>query len=293
MSARQERFENPVHTPSCPPEVLWSTRPLRRLVPGVFTPLRWSIWGDPVDRALKRSLHAAGVLRRDQVMADEAPELRLWDAFHGRPAINVSRWRWAGDRLTSGGGGRLERALLGDGAVELPRGRVRVRARLAGAVPLTTRRARQAAWDAAQQTGAWARAGGGEAVRRLEEAVERFEPLVTILGTVALQALRGDSPAGAGELREAREAAWNAVLEIDAVAAAAAAQIGTELAAAGVLGDRSDSQMLLVEELLASRQPTGIATRAAARRAHHEHHLAVELPDTFRGCPVPERAVRG
>src|SRR6185369_6232452 len=74
-------MDDTVHTPACDPAVAWTTINASEALPGVVTPLTWSIYHDPGGRrgpAVERVLRAAG----------GEPELVPGD---GRPHAGVGR----------------------------------------------------------------------------------------------------------------------------------------------------------------------------------------------------------
>jgi phosphohistidine swiveling domain-containing protein len=104
---------NPIHRESCGDDVAWSTINAGEAIPGVVTPLTWSFFGDPTERAMKRMFCDIGVLRPAQVVASERPEDRLWDLFYGRAAANLNTFRWIGDRMPGTSGDAIEEQIFG------------------------------------------------------------------------------------------------------------------------------------------------------------------------------------
>ena len=104
---------NPIHRAACPGGVAWSTINAGEAIPGVVTPMTWSFFGDPTERAMKRMFCDIGVLRPDQVVASERPEDRLWDLFYGRAAANLNTFRWIGDRMPGTSGDAIEEQIFG------------------------------------------------------------------------------------------------------------------------------------------------------------------------------------
>jgi pyruvate,water dikinase len=104
---------NPIHRAACSDGVAWSTINAGEAIPGVVTPMTWSFFGDPTERAMKRMFCDIGVLRPDQVVASERPEDRLWDLFYGRAAANLNTFRWIGDRMPGTSGDAIEEQIFG------------------------------------------------------------------------------------------------------------------------------------------------------------------------------------
>ena len=107
------RTEDPIHCPSCPDEIAFSTINAGEAIPGVVTPLTWSFFGDATDRAMKQTFYGLGVMRPFQVRAGDVPEERLWDVFYGRASANLNLFRWVGDGLPGTSGDAIEEQIFG------------------------------------------------------------------------------------------------------------------------------------------------------------------------------------
>ena len=86
---------NPLH--STPTEqARWSRQIVAEALPGVLTPLNWSIWGYSGERAMRAAHFDAGVLPASQVEPPAAADERAMAIFYGRAAVNIDRLReWA------------------------------------------------------------------------------------------------------------------------------------------------------------------------------------------------------
>jgi pyruvate,water dikinase len=104
---------SPIHRESCPETVAWSTINAGEAIPGVVTPLTWSFFGDAVERAMKQTFCDIGTLARDEVVAEQGPERRLWDVFYGRAAGNLNTFRMLGDRMPGSSGDAVEEQIFG------------------------------------------------------------------------------------------------------------------------------------------------------------------------------------
>ncbi|HEX6388099.1 MAG TPA: PEP-utilizing enzyme [Solirubrobacteraceae bacterium] len=104
---------NPVHCGGCPPHVAWSTINAGEALPGVVTPLTWSLYGDGVERAMRGAFCDLGVLRQSEVTASPRPEDRLWDLFYGRSAANLNTFRSLADRMPGTNGDAIEEQIFG------------------------------------------------------------------------------------------------------------------------------------------------------------------------------------
>jgi phosphohistidine swiveling domain-containing protein len=72
-----------------PEGVRWTTRNYGEALPGVPTPLTWSIWGSGLNFALMDILVRTGCLTQEEVDAVEASGLRTQALFYGQLAGNV------------------------------------------------------------------------------------------------------------------------------------------------------------------------------------------------------------
>jgi pyruvate,water dikinase len=82
----------------------WTTTNVGEAVPGVQTPLGWSIWGPAGEEGLRRAFHTIGALSRSEIGVPPRPEERLFSLFFGRIALHLDLLcQWA-DRVpgTSG-----------------------------------------------------------------------------------------------------------------------------------------------------------------------------------------------
>ena len=82
----------------------WTTTNVGEAVPGLQTPLGWSIWGPAGEAGLRRAFHTIGALSRSEIAVPEHSEDRLFSLFYGRIALHLDLLcRWA-DRVpgTSG-----------------------------------------------------------------------------------------------------------------------------------------------------------------------------------------------
>ena len=71
------------------PGSTWSTTNLSESIPGVPTPLGWSIWYPAGELAVRRTFREIGVLSRREALFPEDPSKRLMGIFHGRAALRV------------------------------------------------------------------------------------------------------------------------------------------------------------------------------------------------------------
>lgn len=103
--------EDPLHGRSRP-DAAWTTTNVGEAVPGVQTPLGWSIWGPAGESGLRRSFHTLGALDRDEVAVPAASEDRLFSAFYGRIALQLTiLCAWA-DRIPGTSGEAMARQIF-------------------------------------------------------------------------------------------------------------------------------------------------------------------------------------
>ncbi|HUR73267.1 MAG TPA: PEP-utilizing enzyme [Sporichthya sp.] len=102
---------DPLHGRSRPGSS-WTTTNVGEAVPGVQTPLGWSIWGPAGEEGLRRSFHTLGALDRKEVAVPSASEDRLFSAFYGRIALQLDLLcAWA-DRIPGTSGEAMARQIF-------------------------------------------------------------------------------------------------------------------------------------------------------------------------------------
>jgi phosphohistidine swiveling domain-containing protein len=96
----------------------WSTTNFGEAIPGVLTPLNWSFWGAPGERAARRAFVAIGAMAAPEAAVPADPRARAFAIFHGRFACKVDFLGDLGDRLPGTSGAAVAEQILG----ELPAG---------------------------------------------------------------------------------------------------------------------------------------------------------------------------
>jgi phosphohistidine swiveling domain-containing protein len=71
------------------PQSTWTTTNVGEAIPGVQTPLGWSVWGDAGEEALRRTFHKVGALDRSEIAVPARTEDRLFSLFYGRIAVHL------------------------------------------------------------------------------------------------------------------------------------------------------------------------------------------------------------
>jgi phosphohistidine swiveling domain-containing protein len=72
-----------------PADATWSTTNLSEAIPGVPSPLNWSIFYPAGELAVRRTFHRIGVLSRREAQWPASPDERLMGIHYGRAAIRV------------------------------------------------------------------------------------------------------------------------------------------------------------------------------------------------------------
>ena len=96
-----------------PPGLYWTTSNFGEAIPGVSTPLNWSLWGPALEGAMRGSVFAIGGMTRAE--RDLPLSLDDWYArsFFGRPAMNIQFLATVGDRMPGTTGQAVVRDLMG------------------------------------------------------------------------------------------------------------------------------------------------------------------------------------
>jgi rifampicin phosphotransferase len=185
---------NPLHEGG-PVDSHWTTTNVGEAMPGVLTPLSWSVWR-PVGRALPELGYALGALsdaeRRDQ----SRPHTQPMRIFFGRAAFQLEFFAMLGDRLPGTTGPEAAKSLLG----RIPEGlRYHPTAKrypcVAWRLPVTFAGVPRRVRAATTETDTWYRRSidsigdldRSETVTLLTEAQDRLVQLVT-LQTIAVVA---------------------------------------------------------------------------------------------------------
>ena len=95
------------------PDEYWSTGNIGEALPGVMTPLSWSLWAPAIEVGTRSGFHALGAARRDEVSLPADPKDRFIQAFYGRGAVNVRFMCKIGDRIPGTSGAAICEQVLG------------------------------------------------------------------------------------------------------------------------------------------------------------------------------------
>jgi pyruvate,water dikinase len=182
MTALQE-FSDPLHQESGP-TTRWTTVNTAEALPGVPTPLCWTLWNHQLERAMRGAFSDIGCLPRAAVRVADRIDDRYSGIFFGRFSANIDQMRAMGDLMPGTSGDAIEEQILGgvaSGAVSRPtRRRYPV---VAAKMPAQALRLpKRLAARRAEIDGWWratvapdAIADGREARRRFQEAVHYYE----------------------------------------------------------------------------------------------------------------------
>lgn len=113
---------DPLHQESGP-STRWTTVNTAEALPGVPTPLGWTMWNHPLERAMRGAFCDIGCLPPSAVRVAERVDDRYSGIFYGRFAANLDQLRAMGDLMPGTSADALEQQLLGgigEGAVSNP-----------------------------------------------------------------------------------------------------------------------------------------------------------------------------
>ncbi len=95
------------------PRLHWTTSIIGEDVPGVATPLCWSLWGPGSEYGARESLYASGALTRAERRVPDAVEDRWIRIFYGRLAAQVEFMALLGDRMPGTSGEEAVTSIFG------------------------------------------------------------------------------------------------------------------------------------------------------------------------------------
>lgn len=177
-----ELHRDPRHSSSAG-DTLWTTVNVAEAIPGVITPLGWSIWGPASDLGMRKTFAAFGVLTGPEVQGPAGEHDRVMSVFYGRPVLRADFFLAMGERLPGTSGAEVAQSLFAatpDNYVSRPERRYYLRAAMR--VPVITARAPRLIRQARAETDRWWRAeirriGDADLVgaqHTLETAADRF-----------------------------------------------------------------------------------------------------------------------
>ncbi|HEV7863142.1 MAG TPA: PEP-utilizing enzyme [Acidimicrobiia bacterium] len=174
---------DPLHQESGP-ATRWTTVNTAEAIPGVPTPLGWTLWNEPVERAMRGAFCDIGCLRPSDVRFAGRVDDRYSGIFFGRFTANIGEMRRMGDLMPGTSGDAVEQQILG-GLSGGPKGTPSMRRYPVVLAKMPARSLRLPKLLAARRTeiDAWWRAtvepgaiADGRAARaRFKEAINYFE----------------------------------------------------------------------------------------------------------------------
>lgn len=102
------------------PEWYWTTTNASEAIPGVLTPLGWTLWGPCGEKAMRRVFHKIGGLPASALAMPTEPRDLIINVFFGRIAINVDTFVRIGNAMPGAKGVDLAQQMLGYVPDELP-----------------------------------------------------------------------------------------------------------------------------------------------------------------------------
>lgn len=102
------------------PDWYWTTTNASEAIPGVLTPLGWTLWGPCGEKAMRRVFHKIGGLPVSALPMPADPRDLIINVFFGRIAINVDTFVRIGNAMPGARGVDLARQMLGYVPDELP-----------------------------------------------------------------------------------------------------------------------------------------------------------------------------
>lgn len=106
------RHADPTHSRS-DPHSYWTTTNMAEAVPGVMTPLGWTVWGPATELGARSGLRAIGAFRAEQARIPDRPEDRAISAFYGRAVVRVDFFCQVGDVMPGTTGAAVAKQVFG------------------------------------------------------------------------------------------------------------------------------------------------------------------------------------
>jgi phosphohistidine swiveling domain-containing protein len=102
------------------PELYWTTTNASEAIPGVLTPLAWTLWGPCGEKTMRRVFHTIGGLPSSVLQLPTDERDLMISIFYGRIAINVDTFVRIGNAMPGVKGTDLAHQMLGYVPDELP-----------------------------------------------------------------------------------------------------------------------------------------------------------------------------
>jgi pyruvate,water dikinase len=91
-------LNDPLHGLS-DPATYWSTTNVAEAMPGVQTPLGWTVWAPICELGIRTAFAATGALPRNEVRVPSRPQDRTYNIFYGRAVLQVDFFFTIGNRV--------------------------------------------------------------------------------------------------------------------------------------------------------------------------------------------------
>jgi len=108
----ESAFTDPLHQESGP-STRWTTVNTAEALPGVPTPLCWTLWNHQLERAMRGAFSDMGCLKPSEVLVPERIDDRYSAIFFGRFTANIDRMRGLGDLMPGTSADAIEEQILG------------------------------------------------------------------------------------------------------------------------------------------------------------------------------------
>ena len=103
---------DPLHSPTGD-DLHWSTSNVAEAMPGVMTPLSWSLWQRVLEKASVNATFQMGVLSRKESTPTSDVTRHWFRSFYGRPALQVRYMSIIGDRMPGTSSEQAVESVLG------------------------------------------------------------------------------------------------------------------------------------------------------------------------------------
>lgn len=111
-SGAPDSAADPLHGVS-DPDSYWNRTNAAEAMPGVLTPLGWTVWGSAGERSARRAFHLIGALPARATAVPSKAEDRFLNVFFGRAAIRVDFMTRIGDVMPGTSGEAVAMQVLG------------------------------------------------------------------------------------------------------------------------------------------------------------------------------------
>jgi pyruvate,water dikinase len=106
----RSRISDPINTDKGVAGTYWTTANVGEAMPGVQTPLSWTVWQHKLDHGMREAGYAMGILDAAERVDVLAP---IVDVFFGRTAVKVNFFTLFGDRAPGTSGAELAKTYFG------------------------------------------------------------------------------------------------------------------------------------------------------------------------------------